>query len=111
MTCMTSPVISPSVVDVVPAIDACPDDTSRRSSRRGGVAATPVSVALIGCGTIAQQTHLPILAGHERVRVAALVDPDEQRARRLAVAYGVPMVCRDIAELAPGSIEAALLAT
>ena len=29
---------------------------------------SPVRVALIGCGAIAESMHLPVLAGHEAVR-------------------------------------------
>jgi predicted dehydrogenase/nucleoside-diphosphate-sugar epimerase len=79
-------------------------------------ALSPVSrgtlrVALIGCGAIAEQMHLPVLAGHEGIELAALVDRDEKRARKLADGYEVKMVCRDADDLAEGSIDAAILAT
>lgn len=77
--------------------------------RRG--AHSPPRIALIGCGAIAEQMHLPVLAGHEGLRLAALVDRDEKRARKLADGYGVKAVSRDVAELADGSFDAAIIAT
>jgi nucleoside-diphosphate-sugar epimerase/predicted dehydrogenase len=51
------------------------------------------------------------LAGHEGVRVAALVDRDMSRARELAKSYGVTTVVADAGELPAGSIDAAVVAT
>ena len=48
-----------------------------------------VRVALIGCGAIAEQMHLPVLAGQRTLKLAALVDRDAKRARRFADGYGV----------------------
>ncbi len=48
-----------------------------------------IGVGLIGCGAIASYYHLPILAGHQRVRVVAVADPSVQaldRARRITPA-------------------------
>lgn len=73
--------------------------------------AGPARVALIGCGAIAEQMHLPVLAGHEGISLAALVDRDVKRARKLADGYGVPTICGDADELAAGSIDAAIVAT
>ena len=66
---------------------------------------------MVGCGTVAEQFHLPILAGHEQLQLAAVVDRDTQRARRLAEAYRVDLWRADIGELPDGSIDAAVLAT
>jgi predicted dehydrogenase/nucleoside-diphosphate-sugar epimerase len=71
----------------------------------------PLRVALIGCGAISQALHLPVLAGHEGVRLAALVDPAVDRAQRLAKGYGVPLVVTDAGQLDSGSIDAAIIAT
>src|SRR5947207_9686270 len=73
--------------------------------------AGPVRVAVIGCGAISRGYHLPVLAGHEGVRLAALVDRDVSRARELARAYGVETVMADAADLSTGSIEAAVVAS
>src|SRR5258708_1180185 len=71
----------------------------------------PLRVALIGCGAISQALHLPVLAGHEGVRLAALVDPAVDRAERLAKGYGVPLVVADAGQLGLGSVDAAIIAT
>ena len=34
----------------------------------------PARVAVIGCGAMTRDFHLPVLAGRERLKVAALVD-------------------------------------
>jgi predicted dehydrogenase/nucleoside-diphosphate-sugar epimerase len=73
--------------------------------------ADPLRIALIGCGTIAQSMHLPVLAGHEHIRLAALVDRSTERAERLAKGYGVPRVLADASELSADAIDAAILAT
>jgi predicted dehydrogenase/nucleoside-diphosphate-sugar epimerase len=70
-----------------------------------------VRVAVIGCGAISEQMHLPILAGHERIRIAALVDRDEARARRLADGYGVGKVFSDARDLDSQQVDAAIVAT
>ncbi len=71
----------------------------------------PLRIALIGCGAISQQIHLPILAGHEEIKLAALVDRDTGRARELAKGYGVETVLGDAGELHPDDIDAAIVAT
>jgi predicted dehydrogenase/nucleoside-diphosphate-sugar epimerase len=65
----------------------------------------------LGCGAIAQQLHLPILGGHENVRLAALVDRDGARARKLAKAYQVGCVLLDTGELTKDRVDAVLIAT
>jgi predicted dehydrogenase/nucleoside-diphosphate-sugar epimerase len=71
----------------------------------------PLRVAVIGCGYISQQLHLPILAGHERARLVALVDRDVERARRLARGYGVETVLDDAGGLGRDRVDAAVVAT
>jgi predicted dehydrogenase/nucleoside-diphosphate-sugar epimerase len=78
----------------------------RAVNRRG-----PVRVAVVGCGAISCSYHIPVLAGHEGVRLAALVDRDVVRARELARGYGVKTVVPDVSELEHGSIDAAVIAT
>jgi predicted dehydrogenase/nucleoside-diphosphate-sugar epimerase len=55
--------------------------------------------------------HLPILAGHEEIKVAALVDHDLDRARECAKSYSVGTALRDAADLHPENIDAAIVAT
>src|SRR6516225_1638326 len=71
----------------------------------------PLRVALIGCGAISQQLHFPILAGHEEIKLAALVDRDIERAREFAKCYGVETVKGDANEVHPDDIDAAIVAT
>ena len=67
-------------------------------------------LAVIGCGGVAGERHLPALADLGW-RPCVLVDPCEERASVLARRYKVERVARDASELAPGEVEAALVAT
>jgi predicted dehydrogenase/nucleoside-diphosphate-sugar epimerase len=60
---------------------------------------------------MAEQFHLPVLAGHERIRLAAVVDRDERRARAIAERYGIPVAVDDAAKLQAGTVHAAVIAT
>jgi predicted dehydrogenase/nucleoside-diphosphate-sugar epimerase len=71
----------------------------------------PIRVALVGCGAVSKANLLPVLAGHSRVTLSALVDRDEGRARALADAYGVRTVLSDIDALSPSDVDAVVLAT
>src|SRR3972149_2525838 len=73
--------------------------------------ANPIRVALIGCGAISEQMHLPVLAGHRVLKLAALVDRDRARAQRFAEGYGVEHVFEDAAELSRETIDAAIVAS
>lgn len=73
--------------------------------------AAPLRVAVIGCGAITQQLHLPVLAGHEGVQLIALVDRDIQRAKTLAQGYGVHTVLADTQAFEELHIQAAVIAT
>jgi predicted dehydrogenase/nucleoside-diphosphate-sugar epimerase len=66
---------------------------------------------VIGCGAVAREFHLPVLAGHEEVRLVALVDRDLARARELAERYAIPGAFGDVDEIEQGSIDAALVTT
>src|SRR5436190_4796968 len=90
------------------------DSPARPRAVGGGAAqekAGLVRVALVGCGAIAKSLHLPVLAGHEGVELAALVDRDVARAGELARGYGVPAVLADVNDLDPRRIDAAIVAT
>ena len=71
----------------------------------------PVRVALIGCGAMARENLLPVLAGHERVNLVALVDINDRAARELADAYQVPHAFGDLAALDQTLVDAAIVAT
>jgi predicted dehydrogenase/nucleoside-diphosphate-sugar epimerase len=79
--------------------------------RRLPLVARAVRLAVIGCGAIAEQMHLPVLAGHEGVEPVALVDRDLSRARKLADGYGVKLVFRDADDLSADDFDAAIIAT
>jgi predicted dehydrogenase/nucleoside-diphosphate-sugar epimerase len=68
-------------------------------------------IALIGCGTIAEQMHLPVLAGHDVLKVTTLVDRNAARAAKFAAGYGVPTVLDDAMNLSPHDIDAAIIAS
>jgi predicted dehydrogenase/nucleoside-diphosphate-sugar epimerase len=92
-------------------LDVEPQDQAVRSAQRRPGGPAPLRVAVVGCGAIAQQFHLPILAGHDGVKLAALVDRDVERARGLARGYGVEKVLGDARELTPETVDAAVVAT
>ena len=67
-------------------------------------------LAVVGCGAVAGERHLPALADLGW-RPHVLVDPCRERAWSLARRYKVKRVAKDISELAQGEVEAALVAT
>ncbi len=72
----------------------------------------PTRVALVGAGLIAQNVHLPRLAGRDDVDLAAVVDVDLERARATAERFGAGRHSNDIeAVLADDSIEVLDLCT
>lgn len=78
------------------------------ATRGRGVA---VRVALVGCGAVSKANLLPVLAGHDRISLIALVDRTKARAEELAQAYGVQRVLTDLDSLAPEDVDAVVLAT
>ncbi len=68
-------------------------------------------MAVVGCGAVTENFHLPVLAGDEDVVVTTLVDPDAQRAGRLGALYKVPTVLKSIESLDTSVADAALIAT
>ena len=67
-------------------------------------------LAVIGCGGVAGDRHLPALA-QLGWRPQVLVDPRADRTAELAQRYRVPDMAEDVAELRAGEVEAALVAT
>jgi predicted dehydrogenase/nucleoside-diphosphate-sugar epimerase len=84
---------------------------SLHTQLREPAAASPLRVALIGCGAIAEQMHLPVLAGHDGLKLTVLVDRDGKRAVRFAKGYGVEHVLNDAALLSTELVDAAIIAT
>jgi predicted dehydrogenase/nucleoside-diphosphate-sugar epimerase len=60
---------------------------------------------------VARDFHLPVLAGHEQLRITALIDRDMNFAARLASAYTVETVASDLDKLDLACVDAALIAT
>jgi predicted dehydrogenase/nucleoside-diphosphate-sugar epimerase len=71
----------------------------------------PVRLAIVGCGAMVRENLLPVLAGHDRVRLVALVDVNEAAARSLADAYGVPVVLTSTSALDRDMVDAVIVAT
>ena len=67
-------------------------------------------LVVVGCGAVAAERHLPALA-EIGWRPQVLVDTELSRAEALARRHKVRRVLGDIADLAPGEIDAALVAT
>ena len=82
-----------------------------KSVQRGPAPAGPIRVALVGCGAIAEQMHLPVLTGHDTLKLTALVDRNAERARWFAQGYGVPHVLDDAAGLSRELVDAAIVAS
>ncbi|MEI8134356.1 MAG: Gfo/Idh/MocA family oxidoreductase [bacterium] len=55
-----------------------------------------IKIAVIGCGNVGQVVHLPILAKMNDVEVVAVVDPDERKAKAVALRYGIPATFKTI---------------
>lgn len=59
-------------------------------------------IAVIGCGAIAENFHLPALTRDEFSREqAVLVDVDGERAQALAQRFGIPRIARDYTSVLP----------
>lgn len=68
-------------------------------------------VAIVGCGAVTRSSLLPVLAGHDRIDVVALIDRDLSRARELADAYGLANVHDDMSAVSPAGVDGVVLAT
>jgi predicted dehydrogenase len=51
-----------------------------------------VRIGVLGLGAIAQVVHLPVLSGMAGVRIVAVCDADDQKAKSLAARFGVERV-------------------
>ena len=70
---------------------------------------TPVRLAIVGCGAVSAEYHLPAVAASDAVELVAVVDPVRERAETLAAEYGATVIETDHARLA-GGVEAAIVA-
>jgi predicted dehydrogenase/nucleoside-diphosphate-sugar epimerase len=71
---------------------------------------TPIRVAVVGCGSIAERAFLPALMRLKQARVVALVDKDPDRLARLGRHFHIPQVFDDHRQLV-GVTDAAIVAT
>ena len=73
---------------------------------------SPVRIAVVGAGAIAQLAHLPVLAKLRDAQLVALCDNDRAKARALADRFDIPDVFTDIDDLlAYDELDVALVAT
>jgi len=56
-------------------------------------------VGIVGAGTIVERGHLPGYQCHPLTEVAAICDPNEERARKVAQEYGIPQVYADYCQM------------
>ena len=67
----------------------------------------PLGVGIVGCGQIAEKSHLPALQRLREAHVVALADTDSERLRRAGDCYGVERRYSDFRQLLDdGAVEA-----
>ena len=69
-----------------------------------------ISVAVIGCGAISEQQHIPALRANDDCEVVALVDRNEGRVNELAKRFDVPNAFTDQSALSTNKVDAAIVA-
>lgn len=72
--------------------------------------AVPIRLAIVGCGAVVEQFHLPAARRVPEVEIVALADPDLERARELSRRFGIPKAVADYRETLEEA-DAFLLAT
>lgn len=74
-------------------------------------ARSPVRVAVLGAGSIAQIVHLPILTRMRGVQVAAIADRDAHTARTIAKRFEVPTVATNFEDVLTDDVDAVVVCT
>ena len=69
----------------------------------------PLTVAMIGCGAVAELFHLPALARNPECHLELVVDKDKVRARQMARMFGARATADDYRQ-ALGTVDAAVVA-
>ncbi|HXV97077.1 MAG TPA: Gfo/Idh/MocA family oxidoreductase, partial [Anaerolineae bacterium] len=69
-----------------------------------------LNIAIVGCGAITQQQHLPRLALRNDCQVVAVVDQNKDRAAAVAKSFGIPQALTDYRDLFRLDISAAIVA-
>jgi predicted dehydrogenase len=72
---------------------------------------SPIRVAVLGAGSIAQVVHLPILSRMRGVEVVAIADRDAHTARTIAERFGVERVATRSAEVLTDDVDAVVVCT
>lgn len=67
-------------------------------------------IAVVGCGLITEQLHLPAIIRADGVQAEALIDSDLSRAAMLARMFSVPHAVKSVSEVAE-KVDAVLIAT
>jgi predicted dehydrogenase/nucleoside-diphosphate-sugar epimerase len=75
------------------------------------VSSRRLRLVVVGCGAVTRNSLLPVLAGHDRIEIVALVDRDVARARELADAYGISRIHDDASAVGASEADAAVVAT
>src|SRR6185436_10592173 len=76
------------------------------------VAKRPLRLGVIGAGSVAQVSHLPVLKKRRDLEVVAICDDDGERARLVAQHFGIPRVTSDYESLLRGDeVDAVIIAT
>lgn len=69
-----------------------------------------LSFGVVGCGTLAQNVHLPLLRGMKGVRVTAVCDSNPDRLTQAAQGFSYPVPCfSDFRELLASGVTQAIL--
>ena len=75
-----------------------------------GLSEKPLKIGVVGCGAVTELRHLPALVRRNDVRIAALVDSNQTRARKLAEDFSVPRVLTNHQGLLDLEVDAAIVA-
>lgn len=71
----------------------------------------PLRVAIVGCGAVARQFHIPVIAGHGEICLAAFVDQDAKSAQALGHKYQVSNILEDASKIDRSQVDAVVVAT
>ena len=71
-----------------------------------------IRVGVVGCGRVAQQRHLPIIAGLPEAELVAICDVDGDTRQRLSQQFGLQFSFEDYRDLvAQDAVDAVMSAT
>ncbi len=71
----------------------------------------PIQIGMLGCGMIAERSHLPSLQKVPRLKVQALYDIHHERAQQLQQKFNVPVACATEEEFWKSDIDAVVICT